>query len=94
MESGPATWAGVHYSQIQGVSGSATAQGNDGHFVLAATDAGLPIAPDGFGFSSAHTGGLQMLLCDGSVRFIGESIDAIVWSNLGNRSDHGTVGSF
>jgi len=94
MEAGPAAWAGVHYNQIQGISGSATAQDNDGHFVLASTGAGLPVERDGYGFSSAHSGGLHMLLCDGSVRFVGESIDAAVWSNLGNRSDHQTVGDF
>ncbi len=38
-------------------------------------------------FSSEHSGGCQVALCDGSVRFISETIDAATWSNLGNRED-------
>jgi len=31
---------------------------------------------------SRHTGGVQTLMCDGSVRFAADSIDAILWRNL------------
>lgn len=38
-------------------------------------------------FGSAHSDGCHMALCDGSVRFIGYTIDAEVHRRLGNRRD-------
>lgn len=46
------------------------------------------------GFSSWHTGGCQMLLGDGTVRFISENIDPTVYTNLMRRSDGATLGEF
>lgn len=46
------------------------------------------------GFSSWHTGGCQMVLGDGTVRFISENIDATVYTNLMRRSDGATLGEF
>jgi prepilin-type N-terminal cleavage/methylation domain-containing protein len=43
---------------------------------------------------SMHTGGVQSLLCDGSVRFISENLDLQTWQNLGDKSDGNTVGEF
>ncbi|MEM7313980.1 MAG: DUF1559 domain-containing protein, partial [Planctomycetota bacterium] len=37
-------------------------------------------------FSSAHSGGVNAAHCDGSVHFINDGVDAIVWSNLGTRA--------
>lgn len=34
--------------------------------------------------SSAHTGGAQVLMADGSVRFASNSVDAIMWRNVGS----------
>ncbi len=39
------------------------------------------------GFSSHHTGGLTVLLADGSARFLSENIDPKTYSWLGNRAD-------
>ncbi len=43
---------------------------------------------------SAHSGGVNGLLADGSVRFIGESIDLQILKGLATRDDGGTVDDF
>jgi prepilin-type processing-associated H-X9-DG protein len=37
-------------------------------------------------YSSAHPGGVNVVLCDGSVEFINDSIDLQIWSNMGTRA--------
>jgi len=39
------------------------------------------------GFMSFHTGGAHFGMGDGSVRFVSERTDSVVYSNLGNRTD-------
>jgi prepilin-type N-terminal cleavage/methylation domain-containing protein/prepilin-type processing-associated H-X9-DG protein len=39
------------------------------------------------GFASRHTGGVQFAMCDGSVRFISESINPQMFANLASRND-------
>ena len=46
------------------------------------------------GLHSTHTGGVQVLLTDGSVRFISENIDMINLRRLCTRDDGGTLGEF
>ena len=36
---------------------------------------------------SYHPGGVMMALCDGSVRFVSESINLQTWRDLGQRDD-------
>jgi prepilin-type processing-associated H-X9-DG protein len=38
------------------------------------------------GASSSHPGGTNVLLMDGSVRFVKDSMSAILWSALGTRA--------
>jgi len=46
------------------------------------------------GARSKHTGGVQALLGDGSVRFLSENIDWDTYQRLGGRNDGLTVGEF
>jgi prepilin-type N-terminal cleavage/methylation domain-containing protein len=46
------------------------------------------------GFMSLHTGGLHMLLGDGAVRFISDSIDYPTWVRIGDRDDGVPLGEF
>ncbi|MCA9061939.1 MAG: DUF1559 domain-containing protein [Planctomycetaceae bacterium] len=46
------------------------------------------------GIHSAHTGGVMMLLGDGSARFLSENIDMLTLRRLATRDDGGTIGEF
>ena len=46
------------------------------------------------GFSSPHPGGTQILLGDGSVRFVSDTVDVATWINLSRRSDGQVLGAF
>lgn len=43
---------------------------------------------------SMHTGGVNSLLADGSVRFVGENLDLGVWRSLGTRGGGEVIGEF
>lgn len=43
---------------------------------------------------SSHPGGVSMSLCDGSVRFVSETIDLVVWRALGTRKGGEVVGEY
>ncbi|MDB5387115.1 MAG: putative major pilin subunit, partial [Planctomycetaceae bacterium] len=47
-----------------------------------------------WGFRSRHTGGCQVVLGDGSVRFVSQNISAVTWRNLGSKSDSNALGEF
>ena len=46
------------------------------------------------GFKSNHTGGVHVVLCDGAVKFIGDSIDWVTYQKLGDRRDGQVVGDY
>ncbi len=62
-----------------------------------AADIGMPCAnqsghstgatPKNLFARSTHSGGVQVALCDGSVRFVLDSIDLTTWRNLGSSKD-------
>jgi len=69
------------------------------------TPAGVAVLPDQplggayadintAGFSSPHNGGVLFLFCDGSVRFLSESMDDTTYVNLSRRSDGEPVGDY
>ena len=43
---------------------------------------------------SRHPGGVNVLLCDGSVRFVGATIDAATWHALGSRNGGEVLGEY
>jgi prepilin-type N-terminal cleavage/methylation domain-containing protein/prepilin-type processing-associated H-X9-DG protein len=43
---------------------------------------------------SRHTGGVQVVMCDGSVHFISENIDTTMWQALGSMKGGEVVGEF
>jgi prepilin-type processing-associated H-X9-DG protein len=58
---------------------------------------GLPCtggSPTLFSARSRHPGGVQVALCDASVRFISETINLTVWRNLAGMQDGNPVGEF
>ena len=44
--------------------------------------------------NSQHVGGVQILMCDGSVRFISENLDLNTWRNLGSINGGEVLGEF
>ena len=47
-----------------------------------------------FGFKSAHPGGCQFVMGDGSVQFLSESLDRLTYARLGDKSDGGVIGEY
>ena len=50
--------------------------------------------PGGRGLSSAHVGGAQVLLGDGSVRFVSDSVDITTWRAVGTMNNGEILGEF
>ncbi len=46
------------------------------------------------GISSTHVGGAHILMCDGTVRFLGENISVLVLQSIATRGNNETVGEF
>jgi hypothetical protein len=43
---------------------------------------------------SRHVGGVHVVLCDGSVRFVSENIDILIWQALATRQGGEVLGEF
>jgi prepilin-type processing-associated H-X9-DG protein len=50
--------------------------------------------PKNLSARSLHSGGVNVALCDGSVRFINDSISQTTWQNLGSSQDGNILGEF
>ena len=46
---------------------------------------------EGYRFGSSHASGMNIFLADGSVRFLGYSVDATLFNRLGHREDGSTI---
>ena len=44
--------------------------------------------------SSHHTGGINMVRCDGSVNFVAENVDLTTWRAVGTRNGGEVIGDF
>jgi len=49
---------------------------------------------NGMSASSQHTGGVHILLCDGAVRFVSDTVNYNTWVALGTRNGNETIGEF
>ena len=78
---------------------------NPGFCVTANSAIGLPCQGYGSGYSdpttplnfsarSKHTGGVQVLLGDGGVRFISDNVNITTWRNLSTMADGQVIGEF
>ncbi|HRA88522.1 MAG TPA: DUF1559 domain-containing protein [Planctomycetaceae bacterium] len=73
---------------------------NGGFCVAANAAIGLPCqavtatAPQNFSARSLHTGGVQVALADGSVRFVSNNIDINTWRALSTRQGNEVIGEF
>jgi prepilin-type N-terminal cleavage/methylation domain-containing protein/prepilin-type processing-associated H-X9-DG protein len=74
------------------------AEGWDGSEFLGSTAVPINVAKGQTGyelsFSSPHAGGCQIVLCDGSVRFVADAIDPLTWSLIGSRADGKIIDEF
>lgn len=83
------TWEAVPYETF---SGGGTI--HLGRMVLGSAREGGPNTRTPRSFNSNHEGGVFMLLADGSVRFVSESVDFDTWRNVAARNDQQVTGEF
>lgn len=57
------------------------------------TNAGT-IFTGAFTATSNHRGGVQVVLCDSSVRFLSDGVDLAIWRAIGTRNGNETLGAF
>jgi prepilin-type N-terminal cleavage/methylation domain-containing protein len=86
-----AVWAGAQGGGCNGTT--------DIVRVLRATDLNYPASSgktnsQDLAFGSQHVGGVQVLLTDGSVRFVSSNISGTTWSEIGSRNGGGVPGEF
>jgi prepilin-type N-terminal cleavage/methylation domain-containing protein len=91
----PRGWSWVYAQGMQSWSFTTLLKPNDKSYLSQNMEcAQSPWQQAAFAARSAHTGGVHILLTDGSVRFISDSINLATWQNLGNRADGNTIGDF
>lgn len=76
--------------------GSDDVDGNqrDASEMLGSTGVGINLFDIELSFSSQHPTGCQVSLCDGSTRFVAETVDPVTWSALGTRNDGTVLGEY
>ena len=66
------------------------------NWAIADNDPAMPVSTAGSQYSAArsrHTGGVNVALCDGSVRFVRNSISIATWQSLGTMNGSEVIGN-
>lgn len=99
----PQAWNGSNHRQFMWASGEPRCVSynhyyppNTRNFDCVANNPALPgFAAVGFKAArSRHTGGVNLLLSDGSVKFVRDSVDPLVWRNSATRAGGEVAGDF
>ncbi len=67
------------------------------NWAVGPVDPAMPVSTAGAQFSAArgrHTGGVNVAMCDGSIRFVANSIDLVTWQRLGTMNGGEVVGNY
>ncbi len=96
--------AGITTHEVPNTSVPDYVQGDFCGDAAAATALGMPCAsesgqttgstPKNLSARSCHSGGVNVALCDGSVRFVSNSVNQTTWQNLGSSQDGLVVGDY
>jgi prepilin-type N-terminal cleavage/methylation domain-containing protein len=91
----PRGWSWVYAQGMQSWSFTTLLKPNDKSYLNGNMEcAATPWQQASFASRSPHIGGVQVLLADGSVRFISDSINLGTWQSLGNRAEGTVIGEF
>ncbi|WP_237729349.1 DUF1559 domain-containing protein [Schlesneria paludicola] len=91
----PRGWSWVYAQGMQSWSFTTLLKPNDKSFVAENMECtSTPWQQAAYAARSAHVGGVQISMGDGSVRFISDNINLGTWQSLGDRADGTTVGEF
>jgi len=86
-------WRQFNTTTVRHRPGYKQAEGGHNHFQCPTTGV-CGNAGNNNPIQSAHTGGVQILLGDGSVRFLSENLDMTTWISLAIRDDGRVLGEF
>jgi prepilin-type processing-associated H-X9-DG protein len=93
----PGTSWYTHFNTPNGGADAAPVGGANRTWIVNETIPWMPVIPAGAyheyhaAARSAHLGGVMVAYGDGHVDFVTDTVDSVVWSNIGSRNDGNTV---